>query len=154
MYLDEELIDIDNLCYFAHVRIKWKLWEKIAKARSFLLKVGNLYIREEEYRRSYLPPDEIRKRRNDACTNGVVKDLWKEFDYLHYLNLRWTTWSDVLWIIYICFGRVFQLQEKRRGDDRQLGCRGRNSSFDSTTKNCLFFCNTQGALNSTIYIHL
>ncbi|RGN30932.1 hypothetical protein [Bacteroides oleiciplenus] len=34
--------------------------------------------REEEYRRLGLPADEIRKRRNDAYTNGVVEDLWKE----------------------------------------------------------------------------
>lgn len=34
--------------------------------------------REEEYRRLGLPADEIRKRQNDAYTNGVVEDLWKE----------------------------------------------------------------------------
>ena len=39
--------------------------------------------REEEYRRLGLPADEIRKRRNDAYTNGVMEDLYKElFDLL------------------------------------------------------------------------
>ena len=31
--------------------------------------------REEEYRRLGLPADEIRKRRNDAYTKGVMEDL-------------------------------------------------------------------------------
>ena len=117
MYLDEELIDIDHLYCFAHVQTKWKFWAKVAKARYFLLKVGNLYSREEEY----LPPDEIRKRRNDAYTNGIVKDLWKR---VYYLSLRWTTWFDVLWIIYICFGRVFQLQKSGEGMIDNLAVEG------------------------------
>lgn len=155
MYLDEELIDIDYLCCLAHARAKFKkaLEQGCEKARYFLLKIGSLYSREEEYRRLDLPPDEIFKRHNDAYTDGIVEDLWKElFDLpalpesemsglmrraLNYLHSFWK-----------------QLFNYRRNGEYTIDNLAAERAIRPLTvqrKNSLFFGSTQGALNSATY---
>ncbi|WP_370526828.1 transposase, partial [Bacteroides sp. 51] len=74
MYLDDELTSVDHLCCMAHARAKFKTAfdQGCDRARFFLLKMGSLYKREEEYVRLKLSAAEIKRRRNDEYTNGIV----------------------------------------------------------------------------------
>ena len=151
MYLDEDLIDIDHLCCLAHARAKFKkaLEQGCQKARYFLFKMG----REEEYRRLGLPADEIRKRRNDAYTNGVVEDLWKElFDLL---ALPESEMSDLmrraLNYLHSLWKQLFNYRKNGEYTIDNLAAERAIRPLTVQRKNSLFFCSTQGALNSATY---
>ncbi len=75
MYIDNELDDVDHLCCMAHARAKFKYaYEQGGddRALSFLEWIGQLYGFEEEYKLQGLPPEEIKRRRNDARTMDIM----------------------------------------------------------------------------------
>ena len=75
MYIDNELDDVDHLCCMAHARAKFKYaYEQGGdeRALSFLEWIGQLYGFEEEYKMQDLPPDEIKRRRNDGRTTDIM----------------------------------------------------------------------------------
>ena len=75
MYIDNELDDVDHLCCMAHARAKFKYaYEQGGdeRALSFLEWIGQLYGFEEEYKMQDLPPEEIKRRRNDGRTTDIM----------------------------------------------------------------------------------
>lgn len=75
MYIDNELDDVDHLCCMAHARAKFKYaYEQGGdeRALSFLEWIGQLYGFEEEYKLQDLPPEEIKRRRNDDRTTDIM----------------------------------------------------------------------------------
>ena len=75
MYIDNELDDVDHLCCMAHARAKFKYaYEQGGdeRALSFLEWIGQLYGFEEEYKLQDLPPEEIKRRRNDSRTTDIM----------------------------------------------------------------------------------
>lgn len=75
MYIDNELDDVDHLCCMAHARAKFKYaYEQGGdeRALSFLEWIGQLYEFEEEYKLQDLPPEEIKRRRNDGRTTDIM----------------------------------------------------------------------------------
>ena len=75
MYIDNELDDVDHLCCMAHARAKFKYaYEQGGdeRALSFLEWIGQLYGFEDEYKLQDLPPDEIKRRRNDSRTTDIM----------------------------------------------------------------------------------
>lgn len=80
MYLDkeQELIDIEHICCWAHARHKFKLaYEQGSdeRAKIFLMLIGELYGMEKAYKAEGLTAEEIKERRNSAETNRVIADL-------------------------------------------------------------------------------
>ena len=95
MYLDkeQELIDIEHICCWAHARHKFKLAyehglsqrkrkidnlsarKKKERAKIFLMLIGELYGMEKAYKAAGLTAEEIKERRNSAETNRVIADL-------------------------------------------------------------------------------
>ena len=74
-YIDNELDDVDHLCCMAHARAKFKYaYEQGGdeRALSFLEWIGQLYGFEDEYKLQDLPPDEIKRRRNDSRTTDIM----------------------------------------------------------------------------------
>ena len=72
MYIDD---DVDHLCCMAHARAKFKYaYEQGGdeRALSFLEWIGQLYGFEDEYKLQDLPPDEIKRRRNDSRTTDIM----------------------------------------------------------------------------------
>ena len=75
MYIDNELDDVDHLCCMAHARAKFKYaYEQGGdeRALSFLEWIGQLYGFEEEYKLQDLPPEEIKRWRNDDRTTDIM----------------------------------------------------------------------------------
>ena len=75
MYIDNELDDVDHLCCMAHARAKFKYaYEQGGDERAlcFLEWIGQLYGFEDEYKLQDLPPDEIKRRRNDSRTTDIM----------------------------------------------------------------------------------
>ena len=75
MYIDNDLDDVDHLCCMAHARAKFKYaYEQGGdeRALSFLEWIGQLYGFEEEYKMQDLPPEEIKRRRNDGRTTDIM----------------------------------------------------------------------------------
>lgn len=61
-----------NMCRMAHMRGRFQkvlLQGKDDKARSFMGWVGQLYDLERDYSNDYLPPNEIKRRRNGNYRN-------------------------------------------------------------------------------------
>jgi len=72
---NNELDDVDHLCCMAHARAKFKYaYEQGGdeRALSFLEWIGQLYGFEEEYKMQDLPPEEIKRRRNDSSTTDIM----------------------------------------------------------------------------------
>jgi len=79
-YLDKEplLQDIEHICCWAHARHKFKLaYEQGSedRARIFLELIGQLYWLEKQYKAQGLSADEIKERRNNAETSGIIASL-------------------------------------------------------------------------------
>ena len=75
MYIDNELDDVDHLCCMAYAKAKFKYaYEQGGdeRALSFLEWIGQLYGFEEEYKLQDLPPEEIKRRRNDSRTTDIM----------------------------------------------------------------------------------
>ena len=80
MYLDneQELIDIEHICCWAHARHKFKLAHEQGsdeRARDFLEQIGQLYNLEEQYKADKLTADEIKEKRNSPETCGILGQL-------------------------------------------------------------------------------
>ncbi len=85
MFIDNELENVTHLCCMAHARAKFKEaleQGKDERARLFVDSIGELYGYEDEYRRSGLSPDEIRRRRNDSRTADVMVRMSTELGRL------------------------------------------------------------------------
>jgi len=155
MYLDDELVDMDHLCCMAHARAKFKTAfdQGCDRARFFLLKMGSLYKREEEYLRLKLPADEIRRRRNDEYTNRIVDALWKELYEL--LALPEESMSDLMRkaLNYLrkFWKQLFRYRTNGEYTIDNLAAERAIRPLTNQRKNSLFFCSTGGALNSAIY---
>ena len=75
MFIDKELANVTHLCCLAHARAKFKYaYEQGGdeRALSFLEWIGQLYGFEEEYKLQDLPPEEIKRRRNDDRTTDIM----------------------------------------------------------------------------------
>lgn len=85
MFIDKELSNVTHLCCMAHARAKFKEaldQGKDERARLFVDCIGQLYRYEDEYVRSGLIPDEIRRRRNDGRTADVMIRMSTELSRL------------------------------------------------------------------------
>lgn len=155
MYLDDELTSVDHLCCMAHARAKFKTAfdQGCDRARFFLLKMGSLYKREEEYVRLKLPAAEIKRRRNDEYTNGIVDALWKELYEL--LALPEECMSDLmrkaLNYLRTFWKQLFRYRTNGEYTIDNLAAERAIRPLTNQRKNSLFFCSTGGALNSAIY---
>lgn len=85
LYLDDELIDCEHLCCMAHARAKFfKAWQilKNPDAKVILDLIGKLYDLERHYEKLKLNPAEIKKRRNNEETTGIIITLRSAVDAL------------------------------------------------------------------------
>ena len=85
MFIDKELENVTHLCCMAHARAKFtEALEqgRDERARLFVDSIGQLYGYEDEYRRSGLSRDEIRRRRNDSRTADVMIRMSTELNRL------------------------------------------------------------------------
>ena len=85
MYLDNEMVDVDHLCCFAHARAKFQYafeQGKDADAEYFIRLIGWLYDQEEQYRLRHLTPEQIRKERQGEKTTKVISQIRQRLDKL------------------------------------------------------------------------
>lgn len=87
-YLDkeQELINIEHVCCWAHARHKFKLaYDQGSdnRARIFLELIGQLYGLEEQYKAEGLTAEDIKARRNSAETCEIIAKLASS---LHEMN--------------------------------------------------------------------
>lgn len=85
MYLDDELIDTEHICCLAHSRAKFfKAWitNNDPDAKYILDLIRELYELEGHYEKLGLPPEEIKRRRNDEKTAEIVIKLRSKIDAL------------------------------------------------------------------------
>ena len=85
MYLDNELVDVDHLCCFAHARAKFQYafeQGKDADAEYFIRLIGWLYDQEKQYRLRHLTPEQIRKERQAKKTAKVISQIRQRLDKL------------------------------------------------------------------------
>lgn len=80
LYLDNELVDIEHLCCFAHARAKFKYAsdQGDADADWFLDMIGELYNLERIYREMNLEPDAIKAARNNGKTSQILGDMYNK----------------------------------------------------------------------------
>ena len=85
MYLDNELVNVDHLCCFAHARAKFQYafeQGKDADAEYFIRLIGWLYDQEEQYRLRHLTPEQIRKERQGEKTSKIISQIRQRLDKL------------------------------------------------------------------------
>ena len=85
MYIDNELINVDHLCCFAHARAKFLYALEQGKddeAEFFLRLIGRLYELEEQYRLRHLTPEQIYRERQGVETTRIIKHLRERLDKL------------------------------------------------------------------------
>jgi hypothetical protein len=85
LYLDNELVNVDHLCCFAHARAKFQYafeQGKDADAEYFTRLIGWLYDQEEQYRLRHLTPEQIRKERQGEKTAKVISQIRQRLDKL------------------------------------------------------------------------
>ncbi len=85
VFLDDCLVPVDHIYCLAHVRAKFVTAYDIGgvrEAKPFIDRIGELYRLESHYRKLGLPPEEIRKRRNNEETSGIIREMRKELDRL------------------------------------------------------------------------
>ena len=169
MYLDNELVDVDHLCCFAHARAKFQYafeQGKDADAEYFIRLIGWLYDQEEQYRLRHLTPEQIRKERQGEKTSKIISQIRQRLDKLladgngmrgdlmqkalNYLN---SFWNQL--ILYLKDGRYNidnslaertlrpMTVERKRSSSARLLPKGR--------KNSLTFGSHAGAKVSVIY---
>lgn len=155
MYLDDELLDVQHLCCLAHARAKFKyaLEQGCEKAGYFLKRIGNLYAREDEYRRQGLDAEAIMKRRNDADSSRWISEMWNE---LYELLAQPEASMSELMRKALNYLRTFWKQLFRYRDDGEytidnLAAERSIRPFTNQRKNSNFFCSVKGAVNSAIY---
>lgn len=155
MYLDEELMEVDHLCCLAHARNKFKdaYNQACEKARSFLEQIAKLYKREDDYRRDNLTSTDIKEKRNDIYTNGIVERLRSELYDL--LALPEEEMSDLMRTALIYLHKFWnQLFAYRKDGEYTIDNLVAERAIRPLTiqrKNSLFFYSTKGALRSAVY---
>jgi hypothetical protein len=85
VFLDDCLVPVDHIYCLAHVRAKFVTAYDVGgvrEAKPFIDRIGELYRLESHYRKLGLPPEEIRKRRNNGETSGIIGEMRKELDRL------------------------------------------------------------------------
>jgi hypothetical protein len=85
VFLDDCLVPVDHIYCLAHVRAKFVTAYDVGgvrEAKPFIDRIGELYRLESHYRKLGLPPEEIRKRRNNEETSGIIREMRKELDRL------------------------------------------------------------------------
>ncbi len=85
VFLDDCLVPVDHIYCLAHVRARFVTAYDIGgvrEAKPFIDRIGELYRLESHYRKLGLPPEEIRKRRNNEETSGIIREMRKELDRL------------------------------------------------------------------------
>ncbi|GAA6530471.1 hypothetical protein LPYR103PRE_24440 [Segatella asaccharophila] len=85
VFLDDCLVPVDHIYCLAHVRAKFVTAYDVGgvrEAKPFIDRIGDLYRLESHYRKLGLPPEEIRKRRNNGETSGIIGEMRKELDRL------------------------------------------------------------------------
>ena len=97
MYLDGELMDVEHLCCLAHARAKFKYAydQGCEAARFFLEQIGLLYKREEQYRTDGDTASDIKLKRNDAYTKGIVQSM--KCRMLEMIAQGETEVTDLMW---------------------------------------------------------
>ena len=78
MYIDNELINVDHLCCFAHARAKFLYaleQGKDEEAEFFIRLIGRLYELEEQYRLRHLTPEQIHRERQGVETARIIKQV-------------------------------------------------------------------------------
>ena len=155
MYLDEELMEVDHLCCLAHARNKFKdaYNQACEKARSFLEQIAKLYKREDDYRRNNLTSTDIKEKRNDTYTNGIVERLRSELYDL--LALPEEEMSDLmraaLNYLHKFWNQLFAYRKDGEYTIDNLAAERAIRPLTVQRKNSLFFCSTKGALRSAVY---
>lgn len=79
-YLDKEnaLVNIEHICCWAHTRQKFHLALEQGSdrlAQAFLDLIGQLYGLEDKYKAEGLTAEQIKERRNNAETSGIIAKL-------------------------------------------------------------------------------
>lgn len=85
LYFDGELINAEHLCCMAHARAKfYTAWDtlKDMDAKYILDLIRKLYFLEAQYKKLRLPPEEIRKRRNNLETQEIIIAIRSKIDQL------------------------------------------------------------------------
>ena len=85
LYIDNELINVDHLCCFAHARAKFVYaleQGKDEEAEFFIRLIGRLYELEEQYRIRHLTPEQIHRERQGVETTRIIKQLRERLDKL------------------------------------------------------------------------
>lgn len=155
MYLDDELLDVSHLCCLAHARAKFKyaLEQGCEKAGYFLKRIGKLYAREDEYRRSGLSAEDIKAKRNDADSSRWIQEMWTELYEL--LALPEASVSDLmrkaLNYLRAFWEQLFRYREDGEYTIDNLAAERAIRPFTNQRKNSNFFCSVKGAVNSAIY---
>ena len=157
MYLDkeQELIDIEHICCWAHARHKFKLaydQGSDERAKIFLVLIDELFDLEKAYKAEGLTAEEIKERRNSADTNRVIADLCCRLndmlnakETLGYLMLKAVNYLQSFWK---------QLMAWRNDGNYSIDNNLAERSIRPLTvqrKNSLMFGSEKGVLISTIY---
>ena len=157
MYLDkeQELIDIEHICCWAHARHKFKLaYEQGSdeRAKIFLMLIGELYAMEKAYKAAGLTAAEIKERRNSAETNRVIADLCCRLNDM--LNVKDTLGDLMLKAVNYLQSFWKQLMAWRNDGNYSIDNNLAERSIRPLTvqrKNSMMFGSEKGVLISTIY---
>lgn len=172
MYLDkeQELIDIEHICCWAHARHKFKLAyehglsqrirkidnlsarKKNERAKIFLMLIGELYGMEKAYKAAGLTAEEIKERRNSAETNRVIADLCCRLNDM--LNVKDTLGDLMLKAVNYLQSFWKQLMAWRNDGNYSIDNNLAERSIRPLTvqrKNSMMFGSEKGVLISTIY---
>ena len=157
MYLDkeQELIDIEHICCWAHARHKFKLaYEQGSdeRAKIFLMLIGELYGMEKAYKAAGLTAEEIKERRNSAETNRVIADLCCRLNDM--LNVKDTLGDLMLKAVNYLQNFWKQLMAWRNDGNYSIDNNLAERSIRPLTvqrKNSMMFGSEKGVLISTIY---
>ncbi len=85
VFLDDDIVDIDHIYCFAHVRRKFVDAHDIGlvkEAKPFTNWIGWLNGREQLYKACGYSPETIKAMRNDKETNQVIQEMRAELDRL------------------------------------------------------------------------
>ena len=85
VFLDDDVVDVEHIYCLAHVRSKFVTAYNIGKVRQakpFLKWIGKLYKLEKEYKNLGLTPEQIKDRRNDEETSGIIQEMQAELNRL------------------------------------------------------------------------
>lgn len=85
LYLDNDMVDIDHVCYLAHARAKFQYEARTSgdkDAEEILGYIAQLYAKEKTYREAGLNDAQIRDARKSASSLEIVGLLRSKIDVL------------------------------------------------------------------------